>query len=225
MLTVIVLVCSNSRSYYYVVIVPVFSYSTGIVSQKSKKAQPSPPRFTPLGFLVADKTQLITDFCFVPAIGKKRLYHVGILFLYCITFWLVFMCCGQGLCVFSQHVVQWCCLNKSFVNNYTELLKQKLWAKGWVQDVWPSGCPSSLLTQQLFQSPPPGPGSVRSLMESAGSKLTHVKRANKSLQLLVSAPGRLARPHSLIGPHPTFHTSPREPHFLLHGYRGAYRLR
>lgn len=74
-----------------------------------------------------------------------------------------------------------------------------------------------LLTQQLFLGPPPGPGSVRSLMESAGSKLTHEKRANKSLQLLVSAPGWLARPHSLIGHHLTFHTSPGEPHFLFHG--------
>lgn len=86
------------------------------------------------------------------------------------------------------------------------------------------GRPFSLLIQQLFQGPPPDPWSVRSLMESAGSKLTHEKRANKSLQLLVSAPGWLALPGELLSPRPTFHVSPGEAHCLLHGYWGAQGL-
>lgn len=117
---------------------------------------------------------------------------MGILFLHCVVFWLAIYVPWSR----STYLLPICGVeklpNKSLANNYSELFKQKPWAKGWVQDVWLPLSPLHLLTQQLFQGPPPGSGSVRSLMESAGSKLTHEKRANKSLQLLVSSPGWLA---------------------------------
>lgn len=117
----------------------------------------------------------------------------------------------------------WCCLHESFANNYSKLFKQKPGQRAGCKMSGLPGRPCSLLTQQPFQGPPPSPGSVGSLMESARSKLTHDKRAHKSLQLLlVSAPGRLGLAHPRISPHPP-RTSPGEPHFLLLGAE-AHRL-
>ena len=90
-----------------------------------------------------------------------------------------------------------------------------------MQDIWPSLSPLQFADSVALPRPSSRPRSVRSLMESAGSKLTHVKRAHKSLQLLVSAPGQLALPHSLVRPRLTFHSSLGEPHVFLPGYWGA----
>lgn len=132
-------------------------------------------------------------FCFILALRKTRLFlrenpfpalHqplVGHLHVV-----------AKGSCVFSLYVVWRGLPNNSLANSYSKLFKRKPWAKGSRASrlAFPA-TPLLWLIQQLFQGPPPGPGPVRSLMESAGSELTHgkKKRANKSLQLLVSAPG------------------------------------
>lgn len=84
---------------------------------------------------------------------------------------------AKGSCVFSLYVVWRGLPNNSLANSYSKLFKQKPWAKGSRASrlAFPA-TPLLWLIQQLFQGPPPGPGPVRSLMESAGSELTHGKK-------------------------------------------------
>lgn len=96
MLTVVV--GSNSRSRSNSIIFLLYWNC-----QLELKERPLLPASMPLRFLVADGAQLITlTLAFLPAVGKKGLYHVGILFLYCVSFWLaIYFRWSRFMCLLS----------------------------------------------------------------------------------------------------------------------------